>query len=190
MCYVCLPISLHVCDKRERPLPVFVQWVLSKCAPCSCTVCVQSVYAFQRLKNAVVCGGVSHCLGSALSESVDALHACLRSGCFLLSWFVFACSSLPLTYTHNQWDEGLGGMLEEGEDMGGLFLVFLLFCSPSLCCLILPVGRMGRLFPKVREQCPVWEEEVELSLVLQFISSPLRFSYIVFFFTWKASGCY
>lgn len=91
---------------------------------------------------------------------------------------LFYHSSLPLTYTHNRWDEGMGGVPEEGSEMGGLFFFFfsLRLCAPSLSCLIPPLRSTWQLFPKVREQSPFWGEEVELSPVLQFISFPLRFT--------------
>lgn len=118
VCYFCLTVGLHVCDKRERPLPMFAQRMLSKYAPCFCTVCVWSVYAFQHSNNAVTCEGLCECLRIVLSESLDALLACLRVGCFLLFGLFFYHSSLPLTYTHNQRDEGTGGVHKEGAVNG------------------------------------------------------------------------
>lgn len=50
VCYFCLPVGLHVCDKRERPLPMFAQCVLSKCAPCFCAVCVHVCVCLSAIK--------------------------------------------------------------------------------------------------------------------------------------------
>lgn len=102
VCFLCLPIGLHVRDKRGRPLSMFAQWVLSKCVLCVCAVYVQSVYAFQRLKNAAACVGVSHCLCSTLNEPSDVLHACLRYGRFHLFRLFWLAPHVPLIWPHNQ----------------------------------------------------------------------------------------
>ncbi len=63
----------------------------------------------------------------------------------------------------------MGGVWEQGAEMWGLLFSFS-------CDLIPPLRSTWQLFPKVREQSPFWGEEVKLSLVLQFISFPLRFT--------------
>lgn len=50
VCYFCLPVGLHVCDKRERPSYVFTQCVVPKCVPCFCTVCVHVCECLSAIK--------------------------------------------------------------------------------------------------------------------------------------------
>lgn len=71
----------------------------------------------------------------------------------------------------------MGGVLEEGTEMGGFLLVFSLFlCSPSQSCLIPALWSTWPFSPKVREQSPLQGEEVKLSLMLKLISFLLRFT--------------
>lgn len=150
VCYSCLRAGLHVCDKRERPLPMFTHYVLSKYAPCLCAVCVWSVDAFQRSNNAVTCVGLCQRLHIAPSESPHALHTCQRFGRFFL--FYLVCITAPFT---EGWIEGsVGGWYDSWVGGGGGLL----------------------RFPKVREQSLFSTEEVEVSPVLQFICLPLRFA--------------
>lgn len=99
VCYFCLPVGLHVCDKRERPLPLFAQCVLSECVPsllcCLCT-CLRMPSSHQTMRFA--CIGVSRCLCIALSESVDDTSRLseISSGSGSSFFFLYH-SSLPLT---------------------------------------------------------------------------------------------
>lgn len=139
VCYFCVPVGLHVCDKRERPLPMFAQCMLSKWAPCFCTVCVQSVYAFQWSNNAVACRSQS--VFVYRTERAQFMHftpvwdlnvsSC--SGSFFIT-HPFLWHTLIIREMKG-WEEG-----PRREWRWGVFSsFFLLLCTPSLSCLIPPL---------------------------------------------------
>lgn len=55
-------VCMSVTKEKGLCFPCLHSDCFSKCAPCFCTVCVQSVHAFQRSNNVVVCAGVTLCL--------------------------------------------------------------------------------------------------------------------------------
>lgn len=104
----------------------------SECSPsvhhASVLFSAQSMYAFQQLKNAVACVGVSHCLCIVLSESVDALNVCLRFGCFLL-FGLFLLTPFLLHRLIISKMKGWEGVLEEGIEIWGSHILSFPYTS-------------------------------------------------------------